>query len=193
MVPMRPTVIIQSTMGRIGVPVVGVIAAALLALEALSGGPIAALFALPWLGLVVVLAWLLWASASVRLETEHLVLDNPLSTVRLGWGAVQEARSRWGLVVDADGREHKAWAAPARGTASFGRQRVDPQQDLQPTAAGTPAIRMDLDARAAALLIGEEALVRGPGSPSTVARRLHRSRVVLLVTLALLSFATAVL
>ncbi|MFZ2260879.1 MAG: hypothetical protein WAV52_09100, partial [Luteococcus japonicus] len=78
---MRPTVIIQSTMGRIGVPVVGVIAAALLALEALSGGPIAALFALPWLGLVVVLAWLLWASASVRLETEHLVLDNPLSTV----------------------------------------------------------------------------------------------------------------
>lgn len=194
--PMRPTVVVSSRLGRTGSLLVAVLAAAALLLELVTGGPWAALRALPWLALVALLAHLLWGSARLVLGPDELVLDNPTARFRLPWAAVEAAESRWGLVVLAAGRRWKAWAAPARGGLAVGygsrRPGADLAQAVPDYAVASPRdIQLDLDARAAAQLVGEQAAVRrAPDGPTAIVVERRWGRLALLGLVATLCVLT---
>ncbi|MGO4956376.1 hypothetical protein ACTQ49_03730 [Luteococcus sp. Sow4_B9] len=157
---MRPVVVIQSTVGRWGFRLAAALAIGLLVAELVLGGPVAALRALPWLALVVMICWLLWSAASIELGADRLRLDNPLTRTDIGWDAVTGVRNSWGISVDAQGRSYRAWAAPARSGASMAQGRAAGVRDLQTARPDAAPLYFDLDARAAELLIGEEARIR---------------------------------
>ncbi|WP_420174566.1 PH domain-containing protein [Luteococcus sp. OSA5] len=184
---MRPVVIVQSSLGRVGSLVALALACGLLVLEAALGGPVAALRALPWLALVALACWLLWSSPRVVLGHQRLRIDNPLLRHDIAWHAITGVRNHWGLVVEAEGRSHKAWAAPARSGASLSQGRAEAQRDLQPSRADAPALHLDLDARAAELMVAEEARLRRNDSQDEPERvtSVHWARIALLVGLVL--------
>ncbi|GAA1388791.1 hypothetical protein [Luteococcus peritonei] len=158
---MRPTVVVSSRTGRFGSIALAVLGLLLLLLELVTGGPWAALRALPWLGLVVLVGFLLWGSGRLVLADE-LVLDNPFRRVHLPWWGVDQASARWGLEVRAQGRVWKAWAAPARGglrtTHGPRAAQATPVPDYR---TATPVVlRLDLPAAAAARLVEEQAAAR---------------------------------
>lgn len=198
--PARPTVVVSSTRGRLGAAVVAGLATLALLWEGLQGGPMAALRALPWLALLVLGSWLMWGCARLVLGDDDLVIDGPLLRTELPWPSITSADSRWGLQVEAGGRSHKSWAAPARGGVSIGwgaRPRpVDPNLQVPAhTTRSTTVIRLDLGAHEAAQLVCEQALARSPGAATGAPphHQWHVARLVLLVVLAAACLGTVLL
>lgn len=203
-VPMRPTIVLRPSRSRLAAIAVSCLAAALLVLEVVSGGPVAGLRALPWLGLLTWCCWMLWGVSTVRLGPDGLVVDNPLTRHTVPWQLVSGARAEWGLVVEATGHEVRAWAVPSKSghamvstsidgrTTVVGGRCLDNAPQLGSRFPESRAVQLDLGAGAAAELLRQEATLRATGNDAApvVHRSLHRGRLGLLVALALLCALT---
>jgi hypothetical protein len=72
--------------------------------------------------LALVLVWLFVVRPCAVIHDEGLRLVNPLRVVDLTWPTITEVRSRWTLVVVADGTAYTAWGVPADpGRPKYGR------------------------------------------------------------------------
>lgn len=131
--------------------------------------------------LVLAAAVLMWWLPQVRLDERGLVLANPFSSTRIGWGAVESSSARLGFQVRAGGRTHHAWAAPARSSA-----RAEDRREVLTGVRLAPG-EHDVDAHTLHGVVEDrlEAL-RASGAPldDALVRTVHWARIALLVLLA---------
>ncbi|GAB2473145.1 hypothetical protein GCM10027030_04580 [Luteococcus sediminum] len=202
---MRPAIVLRPSRSRWGAIAVSVLAVALLVVEGITGGAGQMLRSGAWLGVVSMACWLLWGLSSVRLFADRLVVDNPLTRTTLPWPQVTGARAEWGLVVEAAGREVRAWAVPSKAghsmvstsfdghTTVMGGLSLENAPELGSRSPDSPAVHLSLGAGAAAELIRQELPLRSPrqdDAGASVQRTLHWGRLGVLVALAVLCAVT---
>lgn len=148
--------------------VTAVLGAVLLGWLTASAGPATALYYVPPVGLVVLLAWLAFWRPAVEVSDGEVVLRNVWRTIHVPWPALQEVDGRLGLRLVTAYGGYQAWAVPAprrtrHGGAGPGaaavavRQRWDELREagfLDNPRLERPTARTELHTRAIAGSVG---------------------------------------
>ncbi|MSS46078.1 hypothetical protein FYJ43_08525 [Cutibacterium sp. WCA-380-WT-3A] len=175
---MRPPIIISSHRGRIGV---GIILAAIIVLTVLDliRFGLDGLANLPALLLFVWLVWIIWGVAEIQINDEGVTVVNQFRIWDVPWHRITEVTGRWGLSLkaerrpDAEGvrkpRTISAWAAPARGTATAMKGKVD--HIPQVIVGSEIPMRWSLDSHSTARLIEMERIERPASSATTTGEK----------------------
>lgn len=127
---MKRTITFRSRWGRIGTIVVAVLAGALELLVLVQEGWRAALVGLPVPAAVVVLTGWMWWWPRLLTTPGGVVVRNHFREVRIPWAHLDDAHTRLGLRLVADGHEVVCAAPAERGGFSASRRR-----DASPAAA----------------------------------------------------------
>ena len=61
------------------------------------------------------LIWAYYVFPKVEINSDHVVITNPLTKSEIGFGAVEDVDTRFALKLVGDGKAVSAWAAPAPG------------------------------------------------------------------------------
>jgi hypothetical protein len=61
------------------------------------------------------LIWAYYVYPKVEINSDHVVITNPLTKSEIGFGAVEDVDTRFALKLIGDGKAVSAWAAPAPG------------------------------------------------------------------------------
>ena len=89
--------------------------AGLTAAQAVDGGTVAVLRALPVAFALGLLAWLVFWHPRVDVTTDGVLLVNPLRTVHVPWAALINVETQYSLTLVTPGGRYRAWAAPGPG------------------------------------------------------------------------------
>ncbi|WP_312349970.1 PH domain-containing protein [Actinomyces sp.] len=160
---MKRTITFRSRWGRIGTLVVAGLALLLEITVLVQEGWRSALVGLPIpLAVVALCAWLWWWPRLVTAPA-GVVVRNHFREVWIPWGHLEDARTRLGLRLVADGHEFVSAAPPERGGFSASRRR-NAAPDL-PDLDDTETVHHEVDAQpegAARLVLEERELALHP-------------------------------
>lgn len=154
---MRPTILIRSTLGRVGFFAVAALAAGLIAQALWTAGIASAARLAAYPVFVLVVVWLLWFYPRVQISDTGVAIANPLRSVAIPFDAITETSSRGALRVHTERQKYTAWAAPARGGY---RESTRPPAASPSIREGVDVQTISADAATTARLIDEEKIIR---------------------------------
>lgn len=115
---------------------------------------------IPWVVALGTACWMVWGRPQVRIDSEAIMLVNPVRTVRIGWNALIHVTTQYTLTLHTPRGKYGAWAAPGPG------RHVASASNAAEVRAAARAGR-----RAGPVAIGDL-----PGAPSGIVAREVRTR-----------------
>jgi hypothetical protein len=69
-------------------------------------------------------SYLVFLRPKVELDTDHVIITNPIRRHLIGWGEIIEIEARYTVQFITTNRSYSAWAAPVGGAPRFGSSGI---------------------------------------------------------------------